>query len=332
MLLVSRTKGARTSHEQREKKTGGIDMPAKVIVLPNHKGGVTKTSSSATFLVLLHLLGVRVLGIDTDPQSNLSSLFGYKTPLKEKTAYDAIMGQVPLQETIRHTYINPENNAFYVPKSEEETVAGTRFGPSISPMGFKGTDADNELKNSEDILFWPNQLRDSIAPLRETFDYILVDTPPSLGTLTTNALVAADYIVIPMTPEIFALEGLSRLLGTVQRIKQQAHSNLRLIGMFLSKVQSYRSHRDIAQILTDPSTLGTLSQVLQGETLQLLTTTIKQNAAFGDALNKKSLLVLDKPNSEYTFAYWFLLHEILEQVGGPAAPKIQQVVKKIQNK
>lgn len=307
-------------------------MTARVIVLPNHKGGVTKTSSSATFLVLLHLLGVRVLGIDTDPQSNMSSLFGYKTPLKDKTAYDAIMGQVSLQETIRRTYIHPDNNAFYVPNSEEETAAGTRFGPYISPMGFKGTDADNELKNSEDILFWPNQLRDIISPLRETFDYILIDTPPSLGTLTTNALVAADYIVIPMTPEIFALEGLSRLLGTVQRVRQQAHSNFHLVGMFLSKVQSYRSHKDIAHILTDPSTLGALSQILQGEKLRLLDTVIKQNAAFGEALNRKSLLVIDKPNNENTFAYWFLLNEILGQVGGPAAPKIQQIVNKIQSK
>lgn len=305
-------------------------MTAQVIVLPNHKGGVTKTSSSATFLVLLHLLGARVLGIDTDPQSNMSSLFGYKTPLKERTAYDAIMGQVSLQETIRRTYIHPDGNVFYVPNSEEETAEGTRFGPYISPMGFKGTDADNELKNSEDILFWPNQLKEIITPLRENFDYILVDTPPSLGTLTTNALVAADHIVIPMTPEIFALEGLSRLLGTVQRVKQQARSNLHLVGMFLSKVQSYRSHRDIAQILTDPSTLGTLSQVLQGEKLRLLNTAIKQNAAFGEALNKKSLLVIDKPNNENTFAYWFLLNEILEQVGGPAALKVQHVVNKIQ--
>src|SRR5260370_20685406 len=100
--------------------------------------------------------------------------------------------------------------------------------------------------------------------------------------------------------------------------------------MFLSKVQSYRSHRDIAQILIDPSTLGTLSQVLQGEKLRLLNTAIKQNAAFGEALNKKSLLVIDKPNNENTFAYWFLLNEILEQVGGPAALKIQHVVNKIQ--
>lgn len=307
-------------------------MPAQVIVLPNHKGGVTKTSSSATFLVLLHLLGARVLGIDTDPQSNMSSLFGYKTPLREKTAYDAIMGQVPLQETVRRTYIHPESNAFYVPGSGEQAVTGTRFGPYISPMGFKGTDADNELKNSEDILFWPNQLRKSIAPLRETFDYILIDTPPSLGTLTTNALVAADHLVIPMTPEIFALEGLSRLLGAVQRVKQQAQSNLHLVGMFLSKVQAYRSHKDIAQILTDPSTLATLSQVLPGERVKLLQTTIKQNAAFGEALNRKSLLVIDKPKNENTFAYWSLLNEILEQVGGPAASKIQQVVQKIQSK
>src|ERR1700693_1943181 len=93
-----------------------ISMTAQVIVLPNHKGGVTKTSSSATFLVLLHLLGTRVLGIDTDPQSNMSSLFGYKTPIRENTtAYDAIMGQIPLQATIRRTYIHPDGNAFYVP-------------------------------------------------------------------------------------------------------------------------------------------------------------------------------------------------------------------------
>src|SRR5260370_13137042 len=202
---------ARTSHPTRNtKQTGGTYMTAQVIVLPNHKGGVTKTSSSATFLVLLHLLGARVLGIDTDPQSNMSSLFGYKTPLKERTAYDAIMGQVSLQETIRRTYIHPDGNVFYVPNSEEETDGGTRFGPYISPMGFKGTDADNELKNSEDILFWPNQLKEIITPLRENFDYILVDTPPSLGTLTTNALVAADHIVIPMTPETSALERLPR--------------------------------------------------------------------------------------------------------------------------
>ena len=261
----------------------------------------------------------------------MSSLFGYKTPLKENTAYDAMMGQVSLQATIKHTYIHPDNNVFYVPLNEEETVTGTRFGPYISPMGFKGTDADNKLKNSENILFWPNQLKNIIVPLRETFDYIIVDTPPSLGTLTTNALVAADHIVIPMTAEIFALEGLSRLLGAIQRVKQQASSNLHLVGMFLSKVQSYRSQKDIAQILTDPSTLGTLSQVLQGEELRLLNTVIKQNAAFGDALNRKSLLVIDKPNNENTFAYWFLLNEILEQVGGPAAPKVQQVVQKIQS-
>ena len=308
-------------------------MTAQVIVLPNHKGGVTKTSSSATLLVLLHLLGARVLGIDIDPQSNLSSLFGYKIPIRETTtAYDALLGQTPLQATIRRTYIHPEGNAFYAPRSDAEIVTGTRFGPYLSPMGFKGTDADHELKNSEDILLWPNQLKNSIAPLRETFDYIIVDTPPSLGTLTTNALVAADYLVIPMTPEIFALEGLSRLLGAIQRVKQQTHSNLRLIGMFLSKVQTYRSHRDITEILISSATLDALRQVLQGEKLHVLNTIIKQNAAFGESLNKKSLLVLDKPNNENTFAYWFLLNEILEQVGGPAAPKAQHVVSKIKER
>ncbi|MGN1310699.1 MAG: ParA family protein [Clostridia bacterium] len=182
---------------------------AKIIAVVNQKGGVGKTTTTVNLSAALAKKGKKVLLIDEDPQGNATSGVGVNKN-QEKSIYDVIINETELEETvvessIKKLYVCPSNI----------NLAGAEV--ELVPMMAR----ENKLKAKLDLI-------------KDKFDYILIDCPPSLGLLTINALTAADSIIIPIQCEYYALEGVGQLMNTVNLIKQQLNKDLYIEGVVLT--------------------------------------------------------------------------------------------------
>ena len=193
----------------------------KVISISNQKGGVGKTTTSVNLSAALAALGKKILLIDLDPQGNASSGLGVDTLLVEKSVYDVL--------------VNGE--------SMKECLIKTDFGPLwLCPATVDLAGAEIELvdmKNRE------QRLKEAIATVRDKFDMILIDCPPSLGLLTLNALTATDTVLMPIQCEYYALEGLSQLTKTIKKVKQALNPDIDIEGVLLTMFDS-RTNLSIA--------------------------------------------------------------------------------------
>ncbi len=180
---------------------------ARIVAVANQKGGVGKTTTAINLAASVASKGFRVLVVDFDPQGSASSGLGYHKSRVELSVYDALIGDVEFADCIRRTEIE----TLFVAPAKSDLV-----GAEIELIGTEGRE---------------RYLADMIATVVDRFDYILIDCPPSLGLLTLNALVAADSVVVPMQAEYFALEGLTDLLGTIERVKQALNPRLTLEGV-----------------------------------------------------------------------------------------------------
>ena len=180
----------------------------KCFVFVNQKGGVGKTTSCINIGAYIALAGKKVLLVDFDSQGNMSSGVGVS---KDKpTVYELISGQVSASEAVK-----------------KSTVEGLDIiSASIDLSG-----AAIELVDQDDREFF---LKEALAPLKEQYDYILIDCPPSLGILTVNGLAAADSVLVPMQCEYFALEGITLLLQTVQKVQKEINPSLTIGGIFFT--------------------------------------------------------------------------------------------------
>jgi len=181
---------------------------SKIVVISNQKGGVGKTTTAVNLGASLAVAEKRTLLIDLDPQGNASSGVGV-TP-NGGTSYELMLGAAPMSECIQNTHV-----AFLDVMPTDRRLAG----------------AEVELVNQEQREHF---LKKAVQPLRERYEFIIVDTPPSLGMLTLNALTAADSVLIPIQCEYYALEGLSQLLSTVQLVQRSLNPDLRLEGVLLT--------------------------------------------------------------------------------------------------
>jgi len=181
-----------------------------VIALFNQKGGVGKTTTCANLCAGLALHNKKVLCVDFDPQSNLSSGLGIDRRNLEKTVYDVLLGEAKAEECI-------------IPCSIENLY--------ILPASIDLAGAEIEISNVEKR---ETVLKRALAKVVEEYDYIIIDCPPSLGLLTINALSAADGVIVPMQCEYFALEGLSQLTVTISQIKKMYNSALELTGVVIT--------------------------------------------------------------------------------------------------
>jgi chromosome partitioning protein len=203
---------------------------ARVIAIANQKGGVGKTATAVNLAVALAETGRRVLLVDLDPQGNATS--GICSPenvsaarAEGKTIYQAIVGDLAMAEIIRQ-------------------VRPTLW---LAPAGDDLVGAEIELVTMEGR---ERRLRALLEPVRGEYNYVLIDTPPSLGILTLNALVAADSVLVPMQCEYYALEGLSALLGTINKVKAALRSGLEIEGLVLTMFDSRNrlSHEISAEV------------------------------------------------------------------------------------
>lgn len=186
-----------------------VNRLGRIIAVANQKGGVGKTTTSVNLSAALAKLGKKVLLIDCDPQGNATSGLGIAKEELEQSIYDALINDAAI----------------------EDIIIQTEFGLDMVPAVMDLAGAEVELVDLEDKQY---RLKKAVASIRDKYDYILVDCPPSLGHITLNALTAADSVLLPLQCEFYALEGLSQLLSTVQLVQEQLNEQLKIEGLVLT--------------------------------------------------------------------------------------------------
>ncbi|MBP5431862.1 ParA family protein [Ruminococcus sp.] len=182
----------------------------KIIAVANQKGGVGKTTTVINIAAYLGSRGFNVLCIDVDPQGNTTTGFGIKKKSVISSAYDVITGKARIQESILRTEFE---NVSIVPATE--ALAGCEI----------------ELVEYENRV---NRLKMQVLTCKDEYDYIFIDCPPALGTITINGLVACDSIIVPMLAEFYALEGLSQLVNTIKIVKNNYNPALEIEGILFT--------------------------------------------------------------------------------------------------
>ena len=181
-----------------------------VLTLANQKGGVGKTTTAVNLAAFLGKKKKKVLVLDLDPQGNATSGLGIDKGELETTIYDVLVNDEPIADTIW--------------ESSADNV-------SICPTNINLAGAEIELVN---VMSRENVLKEALKPVKEDYDYIIIDCPPSLSILTINALTASDGIIIPIQGEYYALEGLTQLIDTINIVKKKLNKNLSILGVVLT--------------------------------------------------------------------------------------------------
>ncbi len=182
----------------------------KVVAFANQKGGVGKTTSAVNIAARTAMNGFKVLLIDSDPQGNATTGIGINKKKVSSTLYDVLISRVKPEDAVCSTCVT---------------------GLSVIPSGMDLVGAEIELVDMEEREY---RLKNAVTQLRDNYDFIFIDCPPSLGLITLNALTAADGLVIPVLCEFYSLEGLSQLMNTIRHIKTRSNALLELIGVLIN--------------------------------------------------------------------------------------------------
>lgn len=201
----------------RDVKRSKVAQDTRVIAIINQKGGVGKSTTAVNLSAALGDLNKKILLIDFDPQGNSTSGYGIEKEELNACVYDALLNDVPLEELIQDT---DSKKVFVVPATIQ--LAGAEI-ELVSAMARE------------------TRLKELIKPIKDEFDYIFIDCPPSLGLLTINALSAADSVLIPIQCEYYALEGVTKLLESMKMVQSRINQNLDIFGVLMTMYDSRTS-------------------------------------------------------------------------------------------
>ena len=252
------------------------EVMGKVYVFVNQKGGVGKTTSAINIGAYLAEAGKSVLLVDFDSQANLSSGVGIDANSAKPGIYELMSGLAELKDVIKPT---PIQNLEVIPASIDLSGAAV------------------ELIEQDNRDFY---LKNAIKPVKNRYDFILIDCPPSLGVLTINGMAAADAVLIPMQSEYFAMEGLSHLLQTIRRIKKGTNPDLEIGGIFFTMFDSRT--RLAKEVIKEIS--GYFRD-------KVLTTIIPRNVRLSEAPSHGIPIMVYDPQSTGAKAYRKLAGEVL---------------------
>lgn len=250
---------------------------AKIIVFANQKGGVGKTTSCVNIGAYVAMAGMRVLLVDFDPQGNLSSSLGKngETP----TIYEVISGSTPLSAAVRPTAVK---------------------NLSIVTSNINLSGANVELVNLDNREHF---LKEALSAETSSWDYIFIDCPPSLGVLTINGLAAAEYVMIPLQCEYFALEGLSQLLRTIRMVQKGINPELKIAGIFFTM---YDSRTRLAREVVEEATSYFKDRVFR--------TIVPRNVRLSEAPSHSVPIADYDPDCIGALSYRKLAKEVIDRV------------------
>lgn len=253
------------------------DFLAKIFAITNQKGGVGKTTTASALICGLTARNKRVLGIDLDPQGSLGFSLGVDIE-SGYSIYDVLSGKIPASDAIH------------------ETIHGDILSSNIL---LSGAELEFNRSGREFIL------RDAIADVKDSYDYIIIDTPPALNILTVNAYTAANQLIVPMMPDILSLLGISQLKDTITTVKKFYNSKLEVYGILLTRYNPRMNLTKDVEEMSDEiaNQLGTV----------VLPSKIRNNVAVAEApAHGESILTYD-PNSNAALDYRSLVDYILDR-------------------
>lgn len=252
-----------------------------IITLTNQKGGVGKTTTTATLITGLSLQEYKVLGIDLDPQGNLGFSLGLDIENTE-TIYDVFRGTANIEDVIQKT----------------------EFG-DIIPSNILISGAELEFNRSGREYL----LKDALKPIMDNYDFIIIDTPPALNILTVNAYVCSDHLIVPMVPEILSLLGVSQLKETAQTVKKFYNAKLNVLGLLLTK---YNRRTKLANEVAELA--GEIANQLN---TSVFSAKIRSSVAVAESPAHGACVLLYAPRSKPTLDYVNFIEEVLIRCKAP---------------